>query len=197
MMAKKILAVLLAACLFLSGCRNEAPVPEPPPDPPAAADPAPDVPPPEEHQSIILERLTVEVVVDWEDTDRMLGSLDQLARLLEAALASFDCTIEEPVTITLGTAGGITAQALSDGGVDAAFLPAKDLSKLEDGKAVTVLESSDQTLAAAVTEKSADQQRFCAALAQALTETEEGREFAALCYPGTVFSPVEQSVPGD
>ena len=196
-MAGKVLAVLLAACLLLSGCRKEAPALEPPPDPPVAADPVPDAPLPEEPQPIVLDRLTVEVVVDWEDADRMLGSLETLARLLESALAAFGCTVEEPVTITLGTAGGITAQALSDGGVDAAFLPVTDLSELEDGKAVRVLESSDQALAAAVTGMREDRQRFCAALAQALTETEDGREFTALCYPGTVFSPVEQSIPGD
>ena len=187
MTARRSLAGLLAVCLLLAGCRKETPEPEPTQEPPAAAAPAADEPPAGEDHPIALDRLTVEIVVAWEDTDRMLENLDNLSRLLEAALASFDCTVEEPVTITLGTAGGITAQALGDGGVDAAFLPLEDLAEMEDGKAVQVLESAEQGFALAITGLRADQ-RFCGILAQALTETEEGREFVETCYPGAAFT---------
>ena len=175
---------LLALCLLLAGCQEKSPE-EPPPSPAPAMDP--DEPPAEGPQPISLDRLTVEVVVDWEDADRILSNLENLSRLLEEALASLDCTVEEPVTVTIGTAGGITAQALGDGGVDAAFLPSEDLAAMAEGKALQVLESLDRTFAAAVTGLRADQ-RFCAALSEALTATEAGQDFLETCYPGTVFT---------
>ena len=180
---RRALAWLLALCLLLAGCQRDTPDDdEPPPSPAPAAEP--DELPTEGPRPISLDRLAVEVVVDWEDADRILSSLEDLSRLLEEALAALDCTVEEPVTVTIGTAGGITAQALG-GGVDAAFLPLEDLAELEG--AVQLLESGDRTLALAVAGSRADQ-RFCSLLPQALTETEAGQEFLETCYPGAGFT---------
>lgn len=182
-MARRILAALLAAvCLLAAGCRREeAPPPEPAP-PPAAADPAPVVRP----KPVALERLSVEVVVDWEDADRMLGSLEELSRLLEEALLAYDCAVEDPVAVTIGTAGGITAQALRDGGIDAAFLPEADLAEIGDD-AEQILESEGPAAAVTAAREELGED-FPAALAQALLETEAGQTFLEICYPGVEFA---------
>ncbi len=190
-MAGKILTVLLAACLLLTACGSPTPPSAEPPSPPAEK-PAPDQTAEEPHP-ILLDHLTVEVVVGWEDTDRMLGCLDDLSRLLENALMALECTVEEPVTVTIGTAGGITAQALEDGGVDAAFLPRADLASLEEGGAVEVLADEGGTFVMAVTGERRDQ-HICSILPQALTATEAGREFLEICYPEAAFAPASQAV---
>ena len=187
------LAWLLAAlCLLLTGCQKDRPAPDEAPSSPALAPTPvmePDEPPEEGPQVVSLDRLSVEVVVDWEDADRILSSLEELSRLLGDALGERDCFVDE-AAVTIGTAGGITAQALGDGGVDAAFLPLEDLAEMEDGKAVQVLESAERGLALAVTGLRADQ-RFCGILPEALTATEAGVAFLEICYPGTTFTPVE------
>ena len=182
--------VLAALCLLLAGCQKVRPAPDeglPSPAPVPMAEP--DEPREEGPQVVSLDRLAVEVVVDWEDADRILSSLEELSRLLGDALGERNYLVDE-VAVTIGTAGGITAQALGDGGVDAAFLPLEDLAEMEDGKAVQVLESAERGLALAVTGLRADQ-RFCGILPEALTATEAGLAFLEVCYPGTVFSVVE------
>lgn len=189
-MRKAILIVLLTLCLLLAGCQRDVSPPEP--EKPSSSAPVtelaqtPAEPAPE---PLVLNRLTVEVVVDWEDADRILSSLEELSQLLHEALGGKLCLVDD-VTVTIGTAGGITAQALADGGVDAAFLPTADFLELEAGTATTVLESEDGSVAAAVS--AGMDERFCPILAEALTGLEEGWRFTETCYPGTVFSPVEQ-----
>lgn len=187
-MKHRSLWLLLAACLLLAGCRRaetEAP-PEPAP-PPASVHPAEDQPA-EEPRSLFLDSLTVEVVVDWEDADRVLGSLEELSRLLDSALDEADCILKEPATVTIGTAGGITAQALADGGVDAAFLPAADLLTTNADAAIGVLMNTDQDFFLAVsTAREELDEYFRSALEEALTATEDGQSFLETCYPGVEF----------
>ena len=80
---KKLIPILLALCLLSAACaqrpREEAP---PPPAPEAPAVPEPPAP---EEEGRALERLTVELVVDWEDTDRVLEGRAELERLLQDA----------------------------------------------------------------------------------------------------------------
>lgn len=187
-MKHRSLWLLLAACLLLAGCRRaetEAP-PEPAP-PPASVQPAEDQPA-EEPRSLFLDSLTVEVVVDWEDADRVLGSLEELSRLLDSALDEADCILKEPATVTIGTAGGITAQALADGGVDVAFLPAADLLTTNADAAIGVLMNTSQDffLAASTAREELDEY-FRSALEEALTATEDGQSFLEICYPGVEF----------
>lgn len=180
--------VLLAACLLLAGCRRtEAETPPEPSPPPAAVQPAENQPA-EEPRSLLLDSLTVEVVVDWEDADRVLDRLEELSRMLDGALQAAGCTLEEPAAITIGTAGGITAQALADGGVDAAFLPAADLLTTADDAAIGVLMNTNQDFfLAASTAKEELDERFRSALEAALTTTEDGQAFLDACYPGMEF----------
>lgn len=179
---------LLAACLLLAGCRRaETETPPEPAPPPASVQPE-DNQPAEEPRSLFLDRLTVEIVVDWEDADRVLDSLETLSRLLDGALEEAGCTLKEPATVTIGTAGGITAQALEDGGVDAAFLPAADLLTTDADAAIGVLMDPGQDffLAASTAREELDE-HFRFALEEALTTTEDGQAFLETCYPGVEF----------
>ena len=187
-MKGRIVWVLAAVCLLLAGCRRaETETPPEPSPPPASVQPEEDQPA-EKARPLFLESLSVEVMVDWEDADRMLGSLDELSRLLDGALEEVGCTLGEPATVTIGTAGGITAQALADGGVDVAFLPAEDLLTTEEDAVVGVLMNTDQDffLAASTAREELDE-HFRSLLENALTMTEDGQAFLETCYPGMEF----------
>ncbi len=180
--------MLAAVCLLLAGCRRAEPeTPPEPSTPPASVQPEENQPA-EKPRPLFLESLSVEIMVDWEEADRMLGSLDELSRLLDGALEEVGCTLGEPATVTIGTAGGITAQALEDGGVDVAFLPAEDLLTTEEDAAVGVLMNTDQDffLAASTAREELDE-HFRSLLEDALTMTEDGQAFLETCYPGMEF----------
>ena len=191
-MRKRIALFLAALCLLLAGCQRSEPPPEPSPPPPALPEEAP---PAEDPRSLFLDSLTVEVVVDWEDADRILESLEELSRLLEGALLAADCTVENSVAITIGTAGGITAQALADGGVDAAFLPTEDFAAMEEGAAVGVLMNTDRDFFLAVTAARPElNEDSRLALEEALTATEDGQAFLETCYPSAAFVRAEEGL---
>ena len=176
---KKLIPILMALCLLSAACaqrpREEAP---PPPAPEAPAVPEPPAP---EEEGRALERLTVELVVDWEDTDRVLEGRAELERLLQAALAGQAWTVEE-VQITISTAG----DALAAGGVDAACLPEEDCEARE-ADAFPVLAAPGRVLAVTGAREELDGD-FRAALAEALLETEEGAAFLSLYSPDTVYT---------
>lgn len=187
-MKGRIVWVLAAVCLLLAGCSRAEPETPPEPSPPPVSVQPEEDQPAEKARPLFLESLSVEVMVDWEDADRMLGSLDELSRLLDGALEEVGCTLGEPATVTIGTAGGITAQALADGGVDVAFLPAEDLLTTEEDAVVGVLMNTDQDffLAASTAREELDE-HFRFLLEDALTMTEDGQAFLETCYPGVEF----------
>ena len=187
-MKGRIVWVLAAVCLLLAGCSRAEPETPPEPSPPPVSVQPEEDQPAEKARPLFLESLSVEVMVDWEDADRMLGSLDELSRLLDGALEEVGCTLGEPATVTIGTAGGITAQALADGGVDVAFLPAEDLLTTEEDAVVGVLMNTDQDffLAASTAREELDE-HFRFLLEEALTTTEDGQAFLETCYPGVEF----------
>lgn len=183
-----IVWVLAAVCLLLAGCRRAETETPPEPSPPPVSVQPEENQPAEKARPLFLESLSVEVMVDWEDADRMLDSLDELSRLLDGALEEAGCTLGEPAAVTIGTAGGITAQALADGGVDVAFLPAEDLLTTEEDAVVGVLMNTDQDffLAASTAREELDE-HFRSLLENALTMTEDGQAFLETCYPGMEF----------
>lgn len=187
-MKGRIVWVLAAVCLLLAGCSRAEPETPPEPSPPPVSVQPEENQPAEKPRPLFLESLSVEVMVDWEDADRMLGSLDELSRLLDGALEEAGCTLGEPAAVTIGTAGGITAQALADGGVDVAFLPAEDLLTTEEDAVVGVLMNTDQDffLAASTAREELDE-HFRSLLENALTMTEDGQAFLETCYPGMEF----------
>lgn len=182
---KKLLPSILALCLLLTACGRALPaeVPEPGPAPEISA--GPDRPENEENRS--LERLTVELVVDWEETDRVLESRTELERLLREALEAQEWAVEE-VQVTISTAGGPTGDALAAGGVDAACLPEEDYAARE-GDASAVLTAPGTVFAVTGAREELDES-FRAALAKALLETEPGTEFLSRCSPGRTYTAV-------
>lgn len=184
----RIVWALAAVCLLLAGCRQAEPETPPEPSPPPVSVQPEENQPAEKSRPLFLESLSVEVMVDWEDTDRMLESLEELSSLLDGALEEVGCTLGEPATVTIGTAGGITAQALADGGVDVAFLPAADLLTTEEDAAIGVLMNTDQDffLASSTGREELDE-HFRSLLEEALTTTEDGQAFLETCYPGVEF----------
>ncbi len=177
------LSLLLLACLLLPACaeRNE---PQPPPPSAVAPDPPPAQP---AEEPIALEALTLEVVEAGE-ADALLPQLEALSSLLGEALLERGYAPEQ-VTVTIGTAGGITGDALRAGGVDAACLPAADYLAAEGARAVLV---TDEAVCAHVAAVGAGREEldggFCAALAGALTES----GFLERCYPRRTYIPATE-----
>lgn len=198
----KLLLLLLLLCLTLSACARE-PVDQVPTDVPPVEEQTPDTPPvpetpevPDEpaDQPVALDHLTVELVVDWADSDGMLSRLEDLSRLLKEALADRGYEAEE-ITVTISTAGGFTAEALVEGGVDIACLPGVDFVACEAGAAAVL--TTDQAVPTSVLAVTAARdeldQSFREALADALTGTEAGTEFLTICHEGETFVPATET----
>lgn len=103
------LAVLLVSCRFKS-----------------AEDPVP----PETEGPLLLERLSVEVSKGSLSTQTLAQTVRELPGIMKEALAAHGVEVET-VTISVGSAPAATVQAVSEGGVDLAFLPASDLAALD------------------------------------------------------------------
>ena len=122
---KKFLPLALALLLALSGCR-EAPEPVEP-DPPADA--------PRQ-----VETLAAEFAPRGGDPAVELKLLSPAAEKLKAALAAEGVEVGE-VRLTLGTSLAATGQAVAQGSVDLAFLPAETLLAF-GGEAVPLLSAA-------------------------------------------------------
>lgn len=181
---KKLLPSILALCLLLTSCGRELPGEAPGPGPGPEVSAGPGEP---EQESRSLEGLTVELVVDWEETDRVLEDRTELERLLREALEAQGWAVEE-VQVTISTAGGSTGDALAAGGVDAACLPEEDYGARE-GDADAVLTAPGTVFAVTGAREELDES-FRAALAAALLETEPGAEFLSRCSPGRTYTAV-------
>lgn len=183
---KRCLLPVLVLALLLSACgAREQPDKQPDSPPPAPVEPAEPASRPEEPAA--LGPLTVEVVVDGEEAERLLERLEDLSALLSEGLLERGYAPEE-VVITISTAGGVTADALCAGGVDAACLPAADYLAAE-GQAEAILTTDDGAATAAVTAGREElDESFCAALAGALTES----GFLEVCYPGRTYLPATE-----
>ena len=197
---RKKLWLLLLLCLLLTACNQAAQpdtLPAENPAPPAAAPIPPagwEIDEPSDPEPVFLDRLTIEVVVDWSEADRILSRLEELSQLVGEALEEKECTVENPVTVTIGTAGGVTAQALAGGGVDAAILPTGDYAEIEE-KASAVFHSMDDGIMAVVTLAREElDENFRTLLSSALLETDAGKEFLEICYPGVVFIGMNERV---
>lgn len=179
---KRFLLPVLVLALLLSACGvREQPDKQPDPPPPAPVESAEPAALPEEPAA--LGPLTVEVVVDGEEAERLLEQLEDLSALLSEGLLERGYAPEE-VVITISTAGGVTADALCAGGVDAACLPAADYLAAE-GQAEAILTTDDGAAAVAV---GREEGAFHAALAGALTES----GFLEVCYPGRTYLPATE-----
>ena len=185
-------------CLLLAACGNsERETPQagdPPPEEQTQPEEERDIAPSHEAADpAVIDHLTVELAVDWEDADRLLPELDDLSRLLQEGLRAENYQVDE-ITVTLSTAGGFTAASLAEGGVDAACLPAMDYAAEAEG-AYAVLTSDEDICSAVVAVTAAREEldeAFRDALAEALLQTEPGASFLDACRPGLVWVPAEE-----
>lgn len=97
----------------------------------SACGPAEPSPEPLDEEPIELESLSVEVSRGTLSTDELAQAARDLPEALKAALAEQGVEAET-VTVSVGSSPAATAQAVSEGGVDLAFLPMEDFSALED-----------------------------------------------------------------
>lgn len=208
-MTKKILVLFLVTfCLILSACAQNQTPPKTDPAPPVTDQTQQTVPPPietppappagnEETPPVYApEELTVELVVEWEAADLILSRLGEMSEMLRLALEESGYSVER-VTLTLSTAGGFTAEALTQGGIDAAILPAADFITCRESTAGIAMSTEElcETVIALSLHDGTPDSTFCTALFDALINTEQGREFMSICRPGAVFTvPTEEAM---
>lgn len=187
---RRILPALLSLLLLLSACgAAEDPAPPAPGLQPPALENTPPAPvDPPAASGLSLDRLTVELVVDWEAADALLIELDDLSLLLKEALSAQGCEMEE-ITVTISTAGGFTAGALADGGVDLALLPTVDYAsgELEAYALLTTTDEPCTGVAAVTAAREELDGDFRSLLARALLDTDQGQTFLALYSPGIPY----------
>lgn len=208
-MTKKILVLFLVTfCLILSACAQNQTPPKTDPAPPVTDQTQQTVPPPietppappagnEETPPVYApEELTVELVVEWEAADLILSRLGEMSEMLRLALEESGYSVER-ITLTLSTAGGFTAEALTQGGIDAAILPAADFITCRESTAGIAMSTEElcETVIALSLHDGTPDSTFCTALFDALINTEQGREFMSICRPGAVFTvPTEEAM---
>lgn len=101
------LAVVLSLLLTLPvGCRKEQPEK------------------PVEKEKLSLETLTVEISKGGVDADTLMKAVQQLPEVLKTAFAKTDVEIDT-IRVTVGASPADTVQALTEGRVQLAFLPAE------------------------------------------------------------------------
>lgn len=202
---KRITVLLCAAlvCIWLlsaCGIQNQTQQNNPAPPPVNEQTPSTDIKEEvadtgsEKEAPISIDHLAVELVAEWEQGDRFLSELKNLSQLLKDSLLARGYQVDE-ITITISTAGGFTADALNNGGVDLAFLPAVDfITCSEEVLAVLTTDEEICSLVTAVNrQKDGLDDAFCAALAQALLETESGTAFLNTYQPDINFVPATET----
>lgn len=198
---KRALALLLAflSCMIcFSACAtNDPPVGETPPteDIQTPNQETPDASPTDKifPEPLYIEHLTFEFVVPWDEGNRLLSEMKSLSGLLRDALLNQNCRVDD-VTITISTASGLTGDALENGGVDLAFMPAEDyLACSETVSAVLTTDEEPCTTVLAVSGVKPElNEAFRSALANALLAPGSGKLFldtyqdGIVCVPATV-----------
>ena len=133
---RKEIWIILACMLLLCACGAETPAaPEdvPPPDPTdSAALPA---------EPVSIDYLGLEFARDLYDPTALLTLARDTAPLLKEELSLRGYEVQE-IGCTIGAANLITAQALNEGGVDIAILPAESFAELCYDEARPVLGST-------------------------------------------------------
>ena len=127
-MKKRLMAALLWAallCALAAGCAN---TPEGPSGSESASPPA-----------LEFEKLTVEFVSAGSPEERM-ALAGRLPEKLRAALDQAGIAVKA-VSVTLGASAAATAQAVAQGGVDVAFLPAGDYVAAGEGGTVVLADA--------------------------------------------------------
>lgn len=121
--------------LALSGCggAEKAETVEPTPAPPVESGP------------LLVEELAIEVTRSGQAPTALMAALREMPERLETALAEQEVLVER-VSMTAGASPEATAQAVAEGGVDLAFLPAETFAALERPPALLLAGGGKQAL---------------------------------------------------
>ncbi len=166
-MKKIALLLCVALSLSLTACREE---------PPAES---PETPP------LRLDTLSVEVSRNGLPTEQLLSAVQELPDLLRDRFAQSGTGVEiREVTVTIGTSPAATAQALAEGTVDLAFLPAEALALYGREAAVLALDAPQPALDRSGTEPEAWNG---GATAYHETVPWSGGTFALICAAPTTY----------
>lgn len=132
---KRTIPLLLALVLLLSGCGRRAEAPREPEETPPAADAPEEVQAITEETPLRLEGLRVEVSRGGLSTERLMEAARRLPELLKEALEASHI-YADTVQVTIGSSPAATVQALNEGSVDIAILPAEGFAGQETEAAV-------------------------------------------------------------
>lgn len=122
---KKLSLLLVLVLLFgLTACGQKEPVSEEPPAP---------------EEPLRLESLAVEISKGDLDPQQLSAAVKELPEVLRASFADMDDVEIGQVTVTVGSSASATVQALKEGHVDLAFLPAEEA--LRDGAGVLLADA--------------------------------------------------------
>ncbi len=152
-MKRYLLYLFVLSLVLLSACRPAEQ--DAPPEPPEAG-------------PLELNSLSVEVPRGTLSTEELAQTVRELPEALKAALA--DQGVEaETVSVSVGSSPAAIAQAVSEGGVDVAFLPAEDLSALENPPRLLLTSGEEgAAMAAVVRPEGLSGETFAEALAAAV-----------------------------
>lgn len=124
--------------------------------------------PPEREGPLRLESLSVEVSRSGLSSDALAQAARELPEVLKGALEAQGVEAET-VTVSVGSSPEATAQAVSEGGVDVAFLPREDYDALEEAPRLLLSAAS----------AAGEAPDAMAAIVRADSETLSGETFAA------------------
>lgn len=126
-MKKVSLLLALALLLTLTACRKKEPETPAPPTPPESV----------EEEPLRMEELTVEFPRNGLSTQQLADAVKTLPNLLKTYFDETGLAEVERVTVTVGSSPAATAQALKEGNIDLAFLPAEVFA--EEGSETALL----------------------------------------------------------
>lgn len=163
---KRLTVLLLALCLMICACQTvQPPVSVEVPDASSESEPQ------EAAEPLKFERLNVEFVVDGRDPDRLLALCSDFPWALSDALEKQNVTVEK-ITVTFGTSGEATEEAVRSGAVQVAFLSAGDYFPYRSGQIVAAeqaeLDLSLGLIVSAVSDDADADDRFAESLRLAL-----------------------------
>lgn len=124
-MKKASLLLALTLILALTGCGPKEETPTP-------AEPV-------EEEPLHLEELTVEFPRNGLSTQQLTDAVRTLPELMKTCFDETGLVEAEHVTVTVGSSPAATAQALAEGHIDLAFLPAETFAEGEGGSAAALL----------------------------------------------------------
>ena len=129
-------------------------------------------PEPPEEGPLVLASLSVEVSRGALSTEELARAVRELPEALKAALADQGAEAET-VTVSVGSSPAAMAQAVREGGVDVAFLPAEDYASLENPPRLLLTAGDGEGAAMVRPDETLSAERFAQALAAAVNALRE------------------------